>query len=118
MAAIERTREIPRSEWREYFDRISKHLEGKLAEIEVAALSLGDQIEAEWVPVNGIVYDHKDDIVEVALQGLDHLIRAPVRVWVEEGPLGLVAVEIEDAEGATQIVRLREPLALPSPEEA
>ncbi|RMF13048.1 MAG: hypothetical protein D6757_08665 [Alphaproteobacteria bacterium] len=118
MAGIERTREIPRSEWREYFDRISKSLEGKLAEVEVAALTLGDQVEAEWVPIHGIVYDHKDDIFEVALEGLDHLIAKPVRVWVEEGPEGLVAIEIEDVEGETQIIRLREPLALPSPEKA
>jgi len=29
------------------FDRLSKTLQGKQAEIEVASLSLGDQVEAE-----------------------------------------------------------------------
>ncbi len=118
MSDIERTRELSRDEWRGYFDHVSRHLEGRLAEVEVASLELGDQIEAEWVPIHGIVYDHKDDLFEIALEGLDHLIRTPVRVRVEEGARGLVAVEIEDAEGRRRIVRLREPLALPSPEGA
>lgn len=114
---IERTREIPPAEWGPYFDFVSKHLplEGKRAEIEVAALSLGDQIEAEWVPINGIVYDRKDDLFEIAVEGLDHLIYKPVKVWVEEGPDTLKAVEIEDAEGKKHFIKLREPLALPPP---
>lgn len=110
---IERTREIPRAEWRSYFDHVSKHLEGKLAEVEVVSLSLGDQVEAEWIPIHGIVYDSKDDLFEIALEGIDHLIHKPARVWVEEGIDGLKAVEIEDQEGKAQIVRLRQPLALP-----
>lgn len=46
---------------------------GKQAEIEVALLDIGDQIEAEWVPLLGITYDPKDDPVVVLLDGLDHL---------------------------------------------
>ncbi len=38
------------------------------AEIEVASLELGNQIEAEWLPLIGLVYDHKDNSVEVALE--------------------------------------------------
>ena len=52
------------------FDRLSKTLEGKQAEIEVASLSLGDQVEAEWLPLHGITYDPNDDLVEVALERL------------------------------------------------
>ena len=58
--------EIDKSGWRVALDRLSKSLSGKRAEIEIAALSLGDQIAAEWLPVIGITYDPKDDIVEVA----------------------------------------------------
>ena len=43
-------RELDKSQWRTFFDRLSKTLEGKQAEIEVASLSLGDQVEAEWLP--------------------------------------------------------------------
>jgi hypothetical protein len=37
----------------------SKMLEPKQVEIEVAGLALGDQIEAEWLPLIGIVYDQR-----------------------------------------------------------
>ena len=41
---------IDKSGWRAALDTLSKSLSGKQAEIEIAALSLGDQIAAEWVP--------------------------------------------------------------------
>src|SRR5262245_55162731 len=103
---------------RTFFDRVSKMLEGKQAEIEVISLGLGDQVEAEWLPLLGIVYDPNDDIVEVALEDLDHLIQKPRDVYVEEGPGGLVALEIVDADDVKQIVKLRDPLMLPSPSQA
>jgi hypothetical protein len=109
------TRKLDKTQWRTFFDRVSKMLEGKQAEIEVISLGLGDQVEAEWLPLLGIVYDPNDDIVEVALEDLDHLIQKPRDVYVEEGPGGLVALEIVDADDVKQIVKLRDPLMLPSP---
>ena len=47
-------RSVPRAEWRTFFDHVSASLLGKRAEIEVAALDLGDQVIAEWLPVLGI----------------------------------------------------------------
>ena len=61
-------RKLDKSQWRTFFDRLSKTLEGKQAEIEVASLSLGDQVEAEWLLLHGITYDPNDDLVEVALE--------------------------------------------------
>ncbi len=113
---IDRTRELPREAWRSYFDRLSKVIAGHPVEIEVESLALGDQIEAEWVPLVGITYDHKDNVVEVATEGLDHLIHRPVHIWVEESGAHFVAAEIERADGTTEIIRLKEPLALPAPE--
>ena len=69
---------IEKSEWRVTLDKASKSLSGQRAEVEIAALSLGDQIAAEWLPIIGITYDPGDDIVEVALEGLDHIISRPV----------------------------------------
>ena len=68
---------IDKSGWRVAVAKLSKSLNGKHAEIEIAALSLGAQIAAEWLPVIGITYDPKDDIVEVALEGPDHIISRP-----------------------------------------
>jgi hypothetical protein len=53
------TVKLDKGAWHAYFDRISKLAVGKQAEIEVASLNLGDQIEAEWVPLLGITYDPK-----------------------------------------------------------
>src|ERR1700716_2179183 len=36
---------------------VSKVLPAKQAEIEVASLKLGDQVEAEWLPLLGLAYD-------------------------------------------------------------
>jgi hypothetical protein len=106
-------RKLERSEWHGYFDRMSKALIGKRAEIEVASLDLGDQIEADWIQVLGIVYDFKDDVLEIALDGLDHLIPKPQAIYVDEGPGGLISFEAVDSNDARHIVQFREPLMLP-----
>jgi len=104
---------VPKSEWRPFFDRMSKALLGKRAEVEVASLDLGDQVEAEWVPMIGITYDSHDDLLDVALDRIDHLIRHPREIVVEEDANVLESVAVVDGEGMRQVVRLREPLALP-----
>ena len=112
------TRKLDKKQWRTFFDGVSTMLEGKEAEIEVASLRLGDQVEAEWLPLIGIAYDPNDDVVEVALEGLDHLIPKPREIYVEDGAQGMVALEIVDADDERQIIKLRDPLALPAPTRA
>jgi hypothetical protein len=109
------TRKLDKKEWRSFFDRVSSTLEGKEAEIEVVSLRLGDQVEAEWLPLLGIAYDPHDDLVEVALEDLDHLIPKPRELYVEEGPGGLAALEVVDSDDVKQIIKLRNPLMLAAP---
>ena len=109
-------RKLPKAEWKPYFDRVSRSVIGKRAEIEVASLALGDQIEAEWLPLLGIAYDPKNDLIEIALEGLDHLIPKPRDVHVDEEALGLSRLQIVTADGVQHIVQLREPLMLPAPQ--
>ncbi len=108
-------RKLEKNEWETYFDNVSRHLKAATAEIEVAGLNLGDQVEAEWVPLVGIAYDPKDDLVEVATETVDHLVRHPSAIYVDDGTGGLHSVEITDDEGNQHIVRLKAPLALPEP---
>lgn len=112
------TRKLDEAEWRQFCDSISKALLGKRAEIEVESLALGSQIEASWLPLLGISYDPKNDVVEVALEGVDHLIAKPAELYVEASPTGITAIEVIDREGVRQIVRLRDPLMLPAPTSA
>jgi hypothetical protein len=107
--------QIDRARWVPFLDTVTRSLAGKSAEIEVASLDLGDQIEAEWVPLIGITYDNKDDLIEIALEELDHLIRSPRELFVDFGVGGIVAIAIDDGDGNRQIVKLKDPLALPAP---
>jgi len=106
---------LEKAQWRSFLDRVSKVLPAKQAEIEVASLDIGDQVQAEWLPLIGLAYDPKDDVVEVALEGLDHLIYQPRELYIDNGAGTLTRLEIVDAEGTKQIVKLRDPLMLPAP---
>ena len=77
-------RKLEKSQWRASFDRMSKAIIGKRAEIEIASLKLGDEIEAEWLPLLGISYDPKDDVISIALEGMDHLIKSPARYGLKK----------------------------------
>jgi hypothetical protein len=109
------TRKLDKKQWRTFFDTVSQLLEAKEAEIEVASLRLGDQMQAEWLPLHGITYDPNDDVVEVALDGLDHLIPSPREIYVQDGTAGLESLEIVDGEDNKQIVKFKDELLLPPP---
>ncbi len=105
-------RTVPKTEWRSFFDRMSQTLVGKRAEIEVASIDLGDNIVAEWIPMIGITYDSRDDLLDVALDRMNHLIRHPQEIVVEEENGSLKSVAVLDSEGTRQIVNLKTPLML------
>jgi hypothetical protein len=108
-------RSLDRSEWQGFFEGLERLIEGKQAEIHVASLALGDQIEANWLGLLGIAYDPKDDVLEIALDGVDHMIPKPKQIFVDVGPGGIENLEIIDGDDVRQLVRLREPLMLPAP---
>jgi hypothetical protein len=108
--------EIDRERWAPFLEGITNSLIGKQAEIEVVSLDLGDQIEAQWTPLIGIAYDRKDDLIEIALEGLDHMVRSPRELYIDYAVGGLAtAIEIVDADENRQIVKFKDPLALPAP---
>ena len=108
---------VPKAEWPQYLNRVSRGLIGLRAEIEVASLELGDQIEAQYLPITGIFYDHKDDLVGVTLEGLDHMIHHPQSIYVEESDAGVAAIAVIDRDGTNHLIKLRRPLALPAPDQ-
>lgn len=109
------TNKLERSAWKTYFDHVSRRLDGKRVEIEVASLAIGSQIAAEWLPALGVTYDERADLLAVVAEGLDHMIRHPRAVFVQTDGGDLQTISIVDDDGATQIVRFREPLALAAP---
>ena len=112
------SRQIPKAEWQAYFDSVSETLAGTPAQLEVASLGLADQLEAEWVELEGIAYDPSDDHIEFILQDLDHVIDKPREIWVDETPTSLLGLKVVDAEGLGHILLLQTPMMLPTPQKA
>ncbi|MDC8760147.1 DUF5335 domain-containing protein [Janthinobacterium fluminis] len=106
---------IDKPNWHDYFGRISKTLVGKNAELEVDALEIGSQLEADWVPLLGIVYDPASDILAVMVEGLDHMIRHPQTLYVDMLGSELLSMEVNDADHFRHIIKLRDPLLLAAP---
>jgi hypothetical protein len=104
------TRALSRAEWRGFCDRISKQIAGGRVELDVASLDLGDRVEARWLPLHGVVFDARGDVLEIALDGIGHSILAPRDIQVEETERGLVAIEIVTVDGTVETLRFREPL--------
>ena len=107
-------RKLERAEWRPFSTAFRKGSRGNKPEIKVASLDLGDQLQAGWVSLIGLVYDPKDDIVEVAIEGLDHMIHKPRELNVEEEGRQLSSLELIHADGGRQIIKLKDMLLLPA----
>jgi hypothetical protein len=105
-------RELTRAEWRRYCDRVSKQIAGQRVELDVASLELGDRVEARWLPLLGIVFDARGDVLEIALEGVGHSIHAPREIHLEETARGLVSLEIVSADDTVETLRFREPVQL------
>jgi hypothetical protein len=80
--------EIPPASWHESLESLTKQHEGDVVTVQVLALDLGDEYEAEKVPFAYIEYDAHDDAVNVAVGGRDgrypvvlrHTVEHPKRV--------------------------------------
>ncbi len=114
--------ELPKESWHDYFEDVTKNLPVSEVVIELISEDLGDQIEAEWLPLRFLEYDYKSGVFEVAVGGHDerypvilrHLIHHPSKVWVDadEGVLP-TSVLVEDPEGVQTLIRIRPAPALP-----
>lgn len=110
------TRALARAEWRRYCDRVSKEVAGRRVELDIASLELGDHVEARWLPLLGVVFDVRGDVLEIALEGVGHSIVSPRAIHLEETERGLVGLEIVGADETVETLRFKEPLRL-GPEE-
>ena len=110
-------RGLTRAEWRRYCDAVSKATGGGQVELDVASLELGDRVAARWLPLLGLVFDVRGDVLEVALDGVSHSIVSPREILLEETERGLVAIEVVAVDDTVETLRFREPLRI-VPEEA
>ena len=106
---------LDKGSWQTYFDSMSKVLTGKQAEIDVESLALGAQIESRFAPLNGIVYDHKSEMLEIMLERWEHNVPNVTEIWVDHDGVNLNSIKVVDRDGAEHIIQLRDPLLLPDP---
>ncbi|HYI69638.1 MAG TPA: DUF5335 family protein [Skermanella sp.] len=100
------TKRLDEHDWARYFNDAASTLRGRKATVEVVAPDIGAQFAAVGLDVIGIAYDPKNRLLEVALDGMDHLIRHPQEIYVDETPHGLAVVEATDGSGRKHIVQI------------
>ena len=105
--------EIPPSSWSEALESLTKQHAGDVVTVEVLALDLGDEYEAEKVPFAYLEYDRHDDAVNVAVGGRDgrypvvlrHTVEHPQRVVVSAPDPGEEsAVEVTATDGVQTLI--------------
>jgi hypothetical protein len=109
------TETVDKKRWDGFLNQLSKGLEGKRAEISVASLDLGSQVEAEWLPFLGMTYDRRNDAIEVILEGLEEVIPHPQKLSYMQDGGSVTSLEVIDARGVQRIVKLKEPMTLAPP---
>jgi hypothetical protein len=104
---------VDKEDWASFLEWVTQGLAGERVEIDVLSLDIGAQVEARAMPLLGLAYDHRNDLIEVALDGLDHLIHHPKELSAHEEEDGLLSIRIVDKDDVTQIIKLTGPLNLP-----
>ena len=114
-----RTQEIPRREWRQFFDSFSRQHEGWLATLEVLGADVGAQEEGRELPLAGVGLFSGGDETEAISIDLgttpdNHISRAisePIGVWLKQTEEGAdAALEIEVADGTKTLLQFRSPM--------
>jgi hypothetical protein len=102
-----------RTEWTKLTERLTAEYAGYDVTIEVLDPEVGDNPLVQRLPFDNVTYDHKDDVVVVAVGGnsqrypvaLRHLIHRPQEFVVDLNPDG-AALKVTDSTGTTTLVSL------------
>ena len=108
-------RRLERAEWAEFCARASRDYLGKAVEVEVLSAAIGCQVEVHGLPLIGLSYDSKNDLIELFVGELSHFIRTPRRFYVDEDPLGVICFHVIDVDDTRRVITLHEPPMLPAP---
>jgi hypothetical protein len=112
-------RVVPKQEWHDFLEQLTKDHEQDRVTIEVVGEELGDQFEGTALSLDNIEYDYKDNVMVVAVGELGggpsvvlrHFVRDPERVLFEpELGHGAWALDLVSRDGSQTIV-----MALPQP---
>lgn len=110
------TLEIPRDEWRSFFENFSRQHEGWLATLEVIVQELDVQHEPRKFPLKAISLTPTVDkstaiAIDLGKSPEDHVKHAviePTHVWLIKTPEGAnAALKIESADNTKTVLRFR-----------
>ena len=111
------TTEIQKPEWSEFFDNLSRSLEGWETRVELVTDRMGIQKLSGGLPFHGLTVEDRDGALAITLnvgkesgchQG--HVISEPTKVAFEGTGLGPYGVlDIEDASGTQTLIRFLQP---------
>jgi hypothetical protein len=105
---------LARPQWDSYLESLTKEREGDPATIEVVSDDVGDQVEAEPLPLAYLEYDRHDDVVIVGVGGRDrrypvllrHFIYHPVCISVRPSLADPAALEVETEHNTATLITL------------
>jgi hypothetical protein len=109
--------EIPRNSWKEYFDGISRALDGWETSVAVLSDDIGAQALSSGLPFSGLTLDEKDGRIRVELNlgtspenHQTHTIEDPVRVSLEGDVMDRGSMlDIEDLSGSKTLIKFVQP---------
>ncbi len=113
------TREIPKSEWKEFFDSFSRLHQGWLADVQVLGGQTTRHYEVKGLPFRGASYDTKGTggnqvdifIDQSPKEDITHTINSPTHIRLEQTDTGAdQGLEVEGADGTKTVVRFRNPM--------
>lgn len=112
------SKEVRRSDWREFFDRFSKQHEGWLATLEILVDGDDAQAEAVALPFEGISLNAKDKpeslVINFGRSTVDHVshtIERPDHIWLTQTAEGADdSLEIEHQDEQKTLLRFRSPM--------
>lgn len=106
------SKEISQTDWKAYFNKVTKSLANRAVSVEVTGFNVGDEILAEGIMLQGLSYDAKNHLMEVSSEKVHHLIHSPERIFVSYEGGNIDSVEIIDSDESRHIIRFLHPLAL------
>ena len=111
------TTQIKHSEWKDFFDNLSRDLDGWETRIEIFGNDVGAQVISSGLPFHGLTLEEKDGESTIELRvgnGMEthqtHNIANAVRVEFEGrgvGPGGIL--DIEDSLGTKTLIKFIQP---------
>jgi hypothetical protein len=106
------SKKITKKEWQKYFDTFSgkylKDEQPEYVEIQVMSEEFGVHSETKWTVLKGITYDPKNDILEIQVDEMEHLISHPKEIYVNEEQDGwLSGILVIQKDGERNVIDIR-----------